>query len=81
MRIQPETLLTALSEITDDLDAAMQYAKDKGYPAAFKNRLRATKKRAEGLAWLVSTLAERSYTERCIAAFVGFWHKITGRHS
>lgn len=81
MRIKPEILLTALNEVTQELDQAMQYAKDKGYPASFKNRLRAIKKRVDGLNWHVSTLAERSYTERFIAGFVSVWHRLTGRAS
>ncbi len=76
---QRDAVETAIFEAIEALEAAIEYAKDKGVPAPVRTRMRAVKAKIQDAAYLAAPQANKPLVERAIERVVVGWAKITGR--
>lgn len=74
-----EQMKEALKEAAADIDAAIDYAKQKGLPAPMRTRLRAVRTKLLSAAYQAEHIRPQPVMERAIARVVIGWHKLTGR--
>lgn len=70
-----------LREALADLDAALDYAKQKGAPAPLRTRMRAVRAKIASASYIVNYAPNKSLLEAAIKRFVSAWAKVTGRGS